>query len=89
MKVGFGSWAAVRHNAWMLQHCLSKQTLCLRDCGASSCQRRTSGAGIMANRGASALQLWRYRSSQTSSMRQLLIMLLTIIVQPFTVGCQQ
>jgi hypothetical protein len=28
-----------------------------------------------------------YLSSQTSSMRQLLIMLLTIIVQPFTVGC--
>ena len=39
--------------------------------------------------GTSALQLWRYRSSQTSSMRQLLIMLLTIIVQPFTVGCEQ
>ena len=30
-----------------------------------------------------------YLSSQTSSMRQLLIMLLTIIVQPFTGGCQQ
>jgi hypothetical protein len=30
-----------------------------------------------------------YLSSQTSSMRQLLIMLLTIIVQPFTLGCQQ
>ena len=31
----------------------------------------------------------RYLSSQTSSMRQLLMMLLTIIVQPFTAGCQQ
>jgi len=31
----------------------------------------------------------RYLSSQTSSMRQLLMMLLTIIVQPFTGGCQQ
>jgi hypothetical protein len=30
-----------------------------------------------------------YLSSQTSSMRQLLIMLLTIIVHPFTCGCQQ
>src|SRR5215831_13873743 len=31
----------------------------------------------------------RYLSSQTSSMRQLLMMLLTIIVQPFTGGSQQ
>ena len=30
-----------------------------------------------------------YLSSQTSSMRQLLMMLFTIIVQPFTRGCQQ
>jgi hypothetical protein len=30
-----------------------------------------------------------YLSSQTCSMRQLLIMLLTIIVHPFTCGCQQ
>jgi len=30
-----------------------------------------------------------YLSSQTSSMRQLLIMLLTIIVHPFTCGWQQ
>jgi hypothetical protein len=30
-----------------------------------------------------------YLSSQTSSMRQLLMMLLAIIVQPFTCGCQQ
>jgi hypothetical protein len=30
-----------------------------------------------------------YLSSQTSSMRQLLMILLTIIVQPFTGGCQQ
>jgi hypothetical protein len=30
-----------------------------------------------------------YLSSQTSSMRQLLIMLLTIIVHPLTCGCQQ
>jgi hypothetical protein len=30
--VRVGSWAAVRHNARMLQHCLSKQTLCRRDC---------------------------------------------------------
>jgi hypothetical protein len=30
-----------------------------------------------------------YLSSQTSSIRQLLIMLLTIIVHPFTCGCQQ
>ena len=30
-----------------------------------------------------------YLSSQTSSMRQLLIRLLTIIVQPLTFGCQQ
>ena len=30
-----------------------------------------------------------YLSSQMSSMRQLLMMLLTIIVQPFTGGCQQ
>jgi hypothetical protein len=28
-----GSRAAVRRNARMLQHCLSKQTLCRRDCG--------------------------------------------------------
>ena len=33
IDVLFGSWAAVRHNARMLQHCLSKQTLCRRDCG--------------------------------------------------------
>jgi hypothetical protein len=33
--------------------------------------------------------LKRHLSSQTSSMRQLLMMLLTIIVQPFTCGCQQ
>jgi hypothetical protein len=30
-----------------------------------------------------------YLSSQTFSMRQLLMMLLTIIVQSFTCGCQQ
>ena len=31
----------------------------------------------------------RYLSSQTSSMRQPLVMLLTMIVSPFTCGCQQ
>jgi len=30
----FGSWAAVRHNARIRQHCLSKQTLCRRDSGS-------------------------------------------------------
>jgi hypothetical protein len=33
-----GSGAAVRHNARMLQHCLSKQTLCQRDCEPLECQ---------------------------------------------------
>jgi putative restriction endonuclease len=31
----------VRHNARMLQHCLSKQTLCQRDCGPLQCQLPT------------------------------------------------
>src|SRR4029077_15243682 len=29
--VAFGSWAAVRHDALILQHCLRQQTLCRRD----------------------------------------------------------
>jgi hypothetical protein len=37
----FGLWAAVRHNTRMLQHCLSKQTLCQCDCGPLQCQKRT------------------------------------------------
>src|SRR5216684_3647899 len=38
---GDSTWAAVRHNARMLQHCLSKQTLCRRDCGPLECQKPT------------------------------------------------
>ena len=30
------------HNARMLQHCLSEQTLCRRDCGPLSAKRRTA-----------------------------------------------
>src|SRR6266566_4894694 len=37
-----GSWAVVRHNAQMFQHCLSKQTLCRRGCEPLECQFRTS-----------------------------------------------
>jgi hypothetical protein len=43
LDVSNGSWAAVRHNARMLQHCLSKQTLCRRDCRPLECQLPTSG----------------------------------------------
>src|ERR1700720_29345 len=37
-----GSGAAVRHNARMLQHCLSKQTSCRRDCRPLECQELPS-----------------------------------------------
>jgi DNA-binding HxlR family transcriptional regulator len=37
MEDRFGSWAAVRHNAWMLRHCVSKQTLCRSDCKPLEC----------------------------------------------------
>jgi hypothetical protein len=33
-----GSWAAVHHTARMLQHCLTKQTACRRDCRPLECQ---------------------------------------------------
>jgi hypothetical protein len=45
-------------------------------------QRRLIAIGIVSRCGG-------YWSSQTSSMRKLLMMLLTIIVQPLTCGCQQ
>jgi hypothetical protein len=35
-----GSLAVVRHNLRMLQHCLSKQTLCRRGCRPLECQDR-------------------------------------------------
>jgi hypothetical protein len=38
---GDSTWAAVQHNARMLQHCLSKQTLCPRDCKPLECQKPT------------------------------------------------
>ena len=37
---GDSTWAAVRHNARMLQHCLNKQTLCPRDCRPLECHKR-------------------------------------------------
>ncbi len=46
-------------------------------------------ASLQFNDLAAALAGQAYLSSQTSSMRQLLVMLLTIIVQPLTCGCQQ
>src|ERR1700755_3192139 len=39
---GDSTWAAVRHNARMRQHCLSKQTLCRRDCRPLECELPTS-----------------------------------------------
>ena len=44
MRVRNGSWAAVRHNARMLQQCLSKRTLCQCDCGLLQCHIRTFAA---------------------------------------------
>ena len=41
----FGSWAAVRHNALMLQHCLNKQTLCSAAGGLLSANSGRSEAG--------------------------------------------
>jgi hypothetical protein len=41
-----GSWAAVRQNARVLEHCPSKQTLCRRDCRPLECHFRKCGGPL-------------------------------------------